>query len=54
MPQLSALTKRRYDTAYIVLTHQLGAALRTFDGPLAGNAGGLGFSIHVIEQEVRR
>ena len=32
-----------YDAAYLALAQQLSAELRTFDGPLARNAAGLGF-----------
>lgn len=35
--------------AYLVLTQLLGAELRTFDGPLARNARGLGLPVHLIE-----
>ncbi|MDQ2741880.1 MAG: type II toxin-antitoxin system VapC family toxin [Chloroflexota bacterium] len=43
-----------YDAAYLELAEQLGAELWTFDGPLARNAGALGFPVHLIEQEDRR
>ena len=37
-----------YDAAYLALAQELGAVLWTFDGPLARNASGLGFSVHLI------
>jgi predicted nucleic acid-binding protein len=37
-----------YDAAYLVLALDLGAELWTFDGPLARNAVGLGFPVHLI------
>ncbi len=40
--------KSAYDAAYLALTEQLGAGLWTFDGPLARNASGLGFQVHLI------
>jgi predicted nucleic acid-binding protein len=47
-----ALRLRRhsaYDAAYLDLTQQLGAELWTFDGPLARNARGLGFPVHLLQ-----
>ncbi len=38
-----------YDAAYIVLAEQINAELWTLDGPLARNAGGLGFPVHLIQ-----
>ena len=38
-----------YDAAYLALAQQLGAELWTFDGPLARNAAGLGFPVHLIQ-----
>ncbi|MBI3978017.1 MAG: type II toxin-antitoxin system VapC family toxin [Chloroflexi bacterium] len=37
-----------YDAAYLALARRLGAALWTFDGPLARNAVGYGFPVHLI------
>jgi predicted nucleic acid-binding protein len=37
-----------YDAAYLVLAQQLGAELWTLDGPLARNAAGLGYAVHLI------
>ena len=36
-----------YDAAYLVLAQQLNAELWTLDGPLARNAAGLGFPVHL-------
>ncbi len=36
-----------YDAAYLTLAQRLGAQLWTFDGPLARNAAGLGFPVHL-------
>lgn len=47
-----ALQLRRssaYDAAYVALAQDLGAELWTLDGPLARNAGGLGFPVHLLE-----
>lgn len=38
-----------YDAAYLLLAEQLGAELWTFDGPLARNAAGLRFPVHLVE-----
>jgi predicted nucleic acid-binding protein len=38
-----------YDTAYISLTQELEAELWTFDGPLARNANGQGYPLHLME-----
>ena len=37
-----------YDAAYLALAQQLDAELWTFDGPLARNAAGLGFPVHLV------
>ena len=37
-----------YDAAYLTLAEQLGAELWTLDGPLARNAAGLGFPVHLV------
>jgi predicted nucleic acid-binding protein len=37
-----------YDAAYIVLAQSLVAELWTLDGPLARNAGGLGFPVRLV------
>lgn len=37
-----------YDAAYLALAQQLGAELWTLDGPLARNAAGLGFPVHLL------
>lgn len=38
-----------YDAAYLSLAQQLKGELWTFDGPLARNAIGLGFPVHLVE-----
>ena len=38
-----------YDAAYIALAQELGADLWTLDGPLARNATGLGYPVHLVE-----
>lgn len=40
-----------YDAAYLALSQELNAALWTLDGPLARNATGLGFPVHLIADE---
>lgn len=40
--------KNAYDAAYLALARRLGAEPWTFDGPLARNASGLGFPVHLI------
>jgi predicted nucleic acid-binding protein len=37
-----------YDAAYLVLAQELGAELWTLDGPLARNAGGLGYTARLV------
>ena len=37
-----------YDAANLALAQQLDAELWTFDGPLARNAAGLGFPVHLV------
>ncbi|MBI4493485.1 MAG: type II toxin-antitoxin system VapC family toxin [Chloroflexi bacterium] len=37
-----------YDAAYLVLAQHLDAHLWTLDGPLARNAAGLGFPVHLV------
>jgi predicted nucleic acid-binding protein len=37
-----------YDAAYLLLAEELGAELWTLDGPLARNARGLGYTVHLV------